>query len=123
MHMMIKVKQYYDSTFKESIYYINYQKFGLLNFGHPIRTKNSVFPTNISDKILAKFTPIFHYFCLNLTVTTEKWSFSLPILNEFLPKPPVTELLAKSLLENEEEGRTVSSKNDEIILKNILRGG
>ena len=41
-------------------------------------------------------------------------SFSVPIFNDFLPRSPVIELLAKSPLKNKEEVRIFSSKNDGI---------
>ena len=52
-----------------------------------------------------------------MAAAIEKWSFYVPLFNEFLPRSPVVELLAKALLENKEDVRIFSSKNDEIGFK------
>ena len=48
-------------------------------------------------------------------------SFSVPFVNEFLPRSPVIEFLAKSLLENKEEVRIFSSMNEKKGLEKYLK--
>ena len=46
-----------------------------------------------------------------MAAAIEKWSFYVTLFNEFLPRLPAIEPLAKSLLENGEERRIFSLTN------------
>ena len=51
----------------------------------------------------------------------QKSSFSVFRFNEFLPRPPVTVFIARSLSEEKEEVRIFLSKNDGIIFEKYLK--